>query len=128
VISDLNVVVLTGRVTIDPDLDRTKRGTPICTFGIAVTRYYRGDRGLAQEVTHLTVTTWGRLAEECAAELTRGVVVRLEGEIRQARWPERGKITVVADVVVWPQRRVDGPVSEPTDVDLEPQEVAGVET
>jgi single-strand DNA-binding protein len=119
VISDLNVVVLTGRVTTDPDLSRTKRGTPVVEFGIVVRRYYRGEDGPVCDETLLTVTTWGRLAEACAQGITRGVVVRLEGQIRQSRWPERGKITVVADSVVWPEKAEQGGAEAPADLESE---------
>lgn len=118
--SDLNVVILTGRVTVEPDYGKTRRGTPTCTFGVGVKRYYRGEEGPVREETQITVSTWGLLAEQCARHLTRGLVVRLEGQLRHARWPERGKMTVVADVVVWAGQGVELGAAAPED--LEPAE------
>ena len=49
--SHLNSVLLEGNLTRDPVLHETPRGTKVCTFGLAVNRYYRQGEETVQEVS-----------------------------------------------------------------------------
>lgn len=69
---DLNIVIFTARVSHDPDVERRDRGGVECRFGVALSRFYRGEAGNTRHVTTVFVSTWGRLAERCAHALTRG--------------------------------------------------------
>lgn len=113
-VNDLNVVLLTGRLTRDPDAKETKSGTPITSFSIAVNRYFRYDAGgWGEETSFVEVETWSVLAKQCS-ELTRGQVVRVQGRIKQDRWQDgdgnnRTKMVVVAERVEWRKPKADEP-------------------
>ncbi len=41
----LNKIFLMGRLTRDPELRKTKSGTPVASFSLAVDRDYKGQNG-----------------------------------------------------------------------------------
>lgn len=59
--SDLNRVVLTGRLTADPDLKYTQSGRAMLRFDIAVNRrWVNPESGQPEEeVTFLPIVVWG---------------------------------------------------------------------
>lgn len=82
--SDLNRVILTGRLTSDPDLRYTQSGRPMLRFDIAVNRrWINPETGqLEEEVTFVPVVVWGKQAETCAAYLRKGRQVAVDGRLR----------------------------------------------
>ena len=93
----MNSVQLIGRLTHDPDADRTTSGTPVTTFRLAI------DRPGSDAADFLTVKTWERLAETTAEHLTRGRRVAVQGRLAHEEWVASGRraerLTVVADRV-----------------------------
>ena len=96
----MNVVLLTGRLTRDPELRNLASGRAVTQFGIATNEYVR-----SQEKSEFhNVVTWGKLAEICGQYLTKGQQVALEGRLQTRSWDDdRGvrhwKTEVVADRV-----------------------------
>jgi single-strand DNA-binding protein len=43
--NNLNSILVEGNLVKDPEVRHTEKGTAICTFSIAVNRYYRTDTG-----------------------------------------------------------------------------------
>lgn len=84
----LNSVILLGRLTTDPDLRYTPKGTPICTFRIAVNRRFPNkDTGEWQDETYFfTVNIWAQLAERLGERLKKGSAVLVQGELRSRSW------------------------------------------
>jgi len=82
--SDLNRVVLTGRLTADPDLKFTQSGRAMLRFDIAVNRrWVNPESGQPEEeVTFLPIVVWGKQAENCAAYLRKGRQVAVDGRLR----------------------------------------------
>ncbi len=82
--SDVNRVILTGRLTSDPDLRYTQSGRPMLRFDIAVNRrWINPETGQAEEeVTFVPVVVWGKQAETCAAYLRKGRQVAVDGRLR----------------------------------------------
>ena len=81
--NDLNSILIEGRLTADPTMNYTAKGTAACTFSIAINRSYRQDQEMKEETSFLDVETWGRLAENCSEYLHKGRGVRIVGRIRQ---------------------------------------------
>jgi single-strand DNA-binding protein len=128
VVNDLNVVLLVGRLTRDPDLKETRGGKQICTFSLACNRYFRQETGgeYGKEAYFFDVETWGLLAKQCADGLVKGRVARVQGRLKQDRWQDgagtnRSKVLVVAEKVEWvsPKR----PEDEPADAEPAPHEL-----
>ncbi len=95
----LNRVILIGRLTRDPELRYTPKGTAVATFTTAVDRKFNRN-----EADFIPVVTWNKLAELCANYLGKGRLVAVEGRLQvrsyetqegQRRWVTE----VVADEV-----------------------------
>mgnify|MGYP002512076415 CR=1 FL=1 len=56
-----NIVILTGRLTADPELKTTTSGIPVTSFSIAVSRRYRS--GEEQQTDFIRVVAWRQTAE-----------------------------------------------------------------
>ncbi|NLW06473.1 MAG: single-stranded DNA-binding protein [Clostridia bacterium] len=105
----LNRVILIGRLTRDPELRYTASGVALTTFSLAVDRNYvnqQGERG----VDFIRITTWRKLAENCANHLSKGRLVAVEGRLqtRSYETPE-GQKRQVTDVVADDVRFLDWP-------------------
>lgn len=82
----LNSILIEGVLTNDPSMTETPRGAKVCTFHIASNRYFRKDDAIEEETSFLTIECWGKIAESCAENLTKGRGVRAVGRIKQDRW------------------------------------------
>lgn len=85
----MNHVVLIGRLTRDPELRYTSKGTAVTTFTLAVDRQFTNRDG-EKEADFIPVVTWGKVAENCADYIGKGRLVAVEGRI-QVRWYEKDK-------------------------------------
>jgi len=84
---DVNRVLLSGRLTRDPDRRYASDGTPITDFDIAFHRHYRGRDGKPVEQTgYAAIRTYQRLAEVCAQYLHKGSAVLVEGKLQMREW------------------------------------------
>ena len=96
----MNRVLLTGRLTRDPELRTTASGKSVATFSLA-THQYVGGKELSE---FHSVVAWGRLADTCGTYLGKGQQVAVEGRIQTRSWDDdRGqrhwKTEVVANHV-----------------------------
>jgi len=84
---ELNRVLLSGRLTRDPDRRYAADGTMVTTLALAFHRRYRGKDGrLAEHTGYATVVTYQRLAEVCAQYLHKGSAVLVEGRLQMREW------------------------------------------
>lgn len=102
--NSMNTIMMEGHVVRDPEFKTTNKGTSLCTFSIAVNRTYKTDDGFAKEVSFFDIETWGKWADLCNEQVSKGRGVRVVGRLRQNRWnDEDGKghsrITVLAEHV-----------------------------
>ncbi len=84
----LNYVALLGRVTMDPDLRYTPKGTAVLGFHIAVDRSYK-DRATDEwikETSFFNVNVWAQQAERTGETMKKGSAVLVEGELRSRSW------------------------------------------
>jgi len=101
--TDINIVVLVGRLTRESDLKYTNSGTAVCKFSLAVNRRKRTGDKWEDEVSFIDVVLWGKSAEALHPYLDKGKQVSIAGELRQSRWEQdgqsRSKIEVIANTV-----------------------------
>lgn len=101
--SDINVVVLVGRLTRDSELKYTPSGYAICRFSIAVNRSKKQDEGWVDEPHYFDIEFYGKSAEGLSKYLLKGRQVAVQGELRQDRWEkdgqQRSKVVVVASTI-----------------------------
>ncbi|MFO1539352.1 MAG: single-stranded DNA-binding protein [Chloroflexota bacterium] len=84
----MNRVLLTGRLTRDPEMRSLPNGKTVTEFGIATNEY----RGGAEKAEFHAVVTWDRLAEICAQYLGKGQLVAVEGRLQTRQWEDDRKL------------------------------------
>jgi single-strand DNA-binding protein len=84
----MNRVLLTGRLTRDPEMRSLASGKTVTQFSVATNDY----RGGQEKSEFHTVVTWDRLAEICAQYLGKGQLVAVEGRIQTRQWEDDKKL------------------------------------
>ncbi len=84
----MNRVLLTGRLTRDPEMRSLPSGKTVTNFSVATNEYRRGE----EYTEYHSVVTWERLAEICGQFLGKGQMVSLEGRLQTRRWEDDHKI------------------------------------
>jgi single-strand DNA-binding protein len=97
----MNKVLLTGRLTRDPELRSLASGSSVATFAVA-TNEFRGNG--KERAEYHNVVVWDRLAQVCGQYLGKGQQVAVEGRLQTRQWDDdRGtrhwKTEVVASSV-----------------------------
>lgn len=93
-----NVVILTGRLTADPELKTTPNGISVTTFSIAVSRRYKA--GEATQADFINIVAWRQTAEFITKYFTKGSMIGIEGSIQTRRYTDKdGKNRTVFEVV-----------------------------
>lgn len=88
--SDINHVVLVGRLTRSPELIHRQDGDPICELRLAVRSRARDEAGdWADKPSFFTVAAFGRLAETMAEQLETGWRVALTGRLVWREYEDR---------------------------------------
>ena len=82
-----NLVVLTGRLTADPELKTTASGISVTTFSIAVNRRYRA--GDETETDFINIVAWRQSAEFVAKYFKKGNLIGIEGSIQTRRYQDK---------------------------------------
>ncbi len=84
----MNRVLLTGRLTRDPEMRALANSKVVTQFSIATNEY----RGGQEKAEFHTVVTWDRLAEICAQYLGKGQLVAVEGRLQTRQWEDDRKL------------------------------------
>jgi single-strand DNA-binding protein len=86
--SNINVVVITGNLTQDPELRHLGSGTAVCELRVAVnSRRKDGATGeWVDKPNYFNVTVWGAQGENCANYLSKGRPVAIEGRLDWREW------------------------------------------
>ena len=90
-IPELNEVLLTGRLTRDPDTRMTQRGQTVCSFGIAVNRRYLDNASgeWKDEVAFISETLIGPAADRSKEKLRKGVPVMVDGRLTMSEFVDK---------------------------------------
>ena len=81
----MNKVLITGRLTRDPELRVTASGKSVTTFSVATNEYTGNGKEKAE---YHTIVTWDRLAQICGRYLGKGQQVAIEGRIQTRTWDD----------------------------------------
>lgn len=77
----MNKVMLTGRLTKDPEFTTTANGISFCKFSLAVDRKFTNENG-EKEADFINIVAWRGLAENCNKYLRKGNKVGIVGSIQ----------------------------------------------
>jgi single-strand DNA-binding protein len=81
----VNKVLLTGRLTRDPELRSLASGSSVATFAVA-TNEFRGNG--KERAEYHNVVVWDRLAQVCGQYLGKGQQVAIEGRLQTRQWDD----------------------------------------
>lgn len=100
----MNKTISQGHLTRDPELKFTAKGTPVCSFGIAMNDTYTKDNGeKVENVTFVDVEAWNGTAESIAQWFGKGGVIIVEGKLKMDEWEDkttgqkRSKLKIVCE-------------------------------
>ena len=82
-----NLVVLTGRLTADPELKTTTNGISVCSFTIAVDRKVKS--GEDKQTDFINIVTWRGSAEFVSKYFKKGNVIGIEGAIQTRKYTDK---------------------------------------
>ncbi|MDU3492538.1 MAG: single-stranded DNA-binding protein, partial [Limosilactobacillus fermentum] len=82
----LNRVVLTGRLTRDPELTYTQSGTPVLRFSIAVDRQFKNRETGRRDADFINCVIWRTSAENFARFTHKGALVGLDGRLSTSNY------------------------------------------
>lgn len=114
----INRVILTGRLTKDPELSVTPSGISRTHFTLAVNRAFKNQNG-EQEADFINIQVWRKTAESVANHLKKGSLVGIDGRIQTGSYEKEGQrvyfTNVVADSVQFlePRNNADNQNSAP---------------
>jgi single-strand DNA-binding protein len=85
--SNVNVVVITGNLTKDPELRSTTGGMSVCEMRVAVNSRRKDQSGQwVDKPNYFDVVVFGAQGENCANYLSRGRPLAVEGRLDWREW------------------------------------------
>lgn len=84
----MNKVIISGRLTADPELRQTQSGVASCRFTVAVNRKFKNDKG-EFEADFITCVAWRQTAEFVSRYFTKGKMIALEGCLRSGKYQDK---------------------------------------
>ncbi len=99
--SDLNRVVLIGRMVRDPELRYTPNGTAVSNFSIANNRAYTSGGEKKEMVSFFNCVAWGKTGEVIVEYCKKGQRIGIEGRLQQRSWEDQdGNKRSTVEVVI----------------------------
>jgi single-strand DNA-binding protein len=118
--ANINVVVLVGNLTRDPELRHTPSGTAVCSLRLAVNSRRKDQTGQwVDKPNYFDITVWGQQGENCAQYLAKGRPVAIDGRLEWREWDaqdgtKRQAVEVIANSVQFLGGRGEGEGSFPS--------------
>jgi single-strand DNA-binding protein len=84
----MNRVLLSGRLTRDPEMRQLASGKTVTQFAVATNEY----RGGSERTEYHNIVTWDRLAEICGQYLGKGQLVNIDGRLQTRQWEDANKL------------------------------------
>lgn len=129
--SNVNMVVLIGRVGRDPEIRYSQNGGAVCNISLATTWKSKDQSGEGKEETEWSrVVLFNRLAEVVGEYVKKGSLIYIRGRLRTKKWQgqdgqDRYTTEIIADQMQMLGGRGDGgdePQGQPTQQQRRPQQ------
>ena len=96
----MNQVILTGRLSKEPELHYSKDGVGVTSFHLAVKRNYKNSDG-DYEADFIPCVSFRKIAEIIASYCDKGSLVALSGRLQTRSYENKDKVRIfVTEVVV----------------------------
>ena len=110
--ADINMAVISGRLTRDPELRSTSSGTSVLNISVAVNERRKNAQDEWEDYANfIDCTMFGARAESLSHILSKGMLVCIEGKLRWSSWEKdgqkRSRINVIANELVIPAKAKD---------------------
>jgi single-strand DNA-binding protein len=109
--ANVNVAVISGNLTRDPELRHTGGGTAVCDLRVAVNSRRKDPNGdWVDKPNYFDVTVWGAHGETCAQYLAKGRPVAIEGRLDWSEWEakdgsgNRQAVRIIASTIQFGQK------------------------
>lgn len=80
-----NLVNLIGRLTHEPELDKTETGKNVCHIQLAVQRTYKNPDGI-YEADFIRCTLWETIADKIVEYCHKGDLIAVRGQLRTSSY------------------------------------------
>ena len=80
----MNKIIITGRLTRQPELKTLDTGTEVCNFTVAVDR--RVKQGEEKKADFIDCTAWSKTAAFVSTYFHKGDGINLEGSLESRKW------------------------------------------
>ena len=87
--SDINIVVIVGRLTRKPDLKYTPKNTAVSTFTIANNKAYISNGEKKESASFLNCVAWGKVGQIIAERFEKGQKITISGRLEQRSWTDK---------------------------------------
>jgi single-strand DNA-binding protein len=95
----VNLVILVGRLTANPELRYAPTGQPVASFTLAVDRPFANQAG-ERETDFIPIVVWRKAAEVVTQHLSKGRLVAVQGRLQIRSYEARdGSRRKAAEVV-----------------------------
>lgn len=96
----INRVILTGRLTNNPELKYTTSGNAVAIFNLAVNRQFKNQNG-EREADFIRCIIWRKSAENLTNFTHKGSLIGVEGRIQTRSYEnQQGQRVYVTEVIV----------------------------
>ena len=96
----INLAIITGNVTRDPELRYTPSGSAVCSFGVATNHSVKKDDQWVDVPTFHNIVMWGKPAEYIANTIKKGTKVSLTGRIDNRQYDAKdGTKKYISEIV-----------------------------
>lgn len=120
--NDINMFVITGRITREPEYKVTENGKKLLRFTVAVNHYSKVDDNFQNNPSFLPIIVWGDYGEYLAAKLEKGMQVTVYGIFNTTKYMQDGKSRMnynfIARSVIYPIKFTNRTQSADEDVDI----------
>jgi single-strand DNA-binding protein len=90
-VPELNSVIVSGRLTRDPEQRFTQKGQGVTTFDVASNRRYK-DAATGEwkdNTVFVPISVWGPMADRCKDKLRKGSPVLVEGNLVSSEYTDK---------------------------------------
>lgn len=110
-----NIVILSGRLTANPELKTTNSGKSVCNFTIAVERKFK--QGAEKPTDFIDIVAWGNTAEIVSKYFSKGSMIGIEGSVQTRKYTDkdgnnRTAFEILANNVQFMESKRDGAASQ----------------
>ena len=80
--SNVNLVILVGRLGADPEVKNLSSGNTVCKFSLATSKKWKDQNGQSKEKTQWhNIVAWNRTADFIGQYMRKGGLAYIEGEL-----------------------------------------------